>query len=262
LIATDGELYGHHQVFGEMFLERLVRPRPTDPHRYDVVSLAEALAESPERPFDAIDIVERTSWSCHHGVLRWGAECPCAADGRWKAPLRSALDRLAAGIDAVTDEVAAGLAGAPDPWAARDAYVDVVVGAEDGTAFARRWLGSTAEADGDHATFLALMEAQRWRLAMFTSDGWYWDDPIRPETANVLRAAARAARLADGLIAARGGARLEHRLIEDLRTLTSPSFRVDGAEIYRQALDDVGQPTAAVLASAESGAPQGGSSHG
>ena len=42
-----------------------------------------------------------TSWSCHHGVLRWSAECPDVPDGRWKAPLRAALDRLAGGIDAV-----------------------------------------------------------------------------------------------------------------------------------------------------------------
>ena len=53
--------------------------------------------------------------------------------------------------------------------------------------------------DADVATLLALMEAQRWRLAMFSSDGWYWDDPMRPETAAVLRAAARAARIVDGL---------------------------------------------------------------
>lgn len=256
LIATDGELYGHHQPFREMFLQRLVHPRPNDPLRaFDIVSLANALAEPAGQPFRTIGIVERTSWSCHHGVLRWSAECRCAADGRWKAPLRSALERLAAGIDAVTDDVAGRLDASPDPWAARDAYVDVVVGAEEGHAFARRWLGSTAAAGADGATFLSLMEAQRWRLAMFASDGWYWDDPVRTETAGVLRAAARAARLVDGLFAGnvhgrpgvgRGGARLEGRLVEDLRTFTSPGFGIDGAEIYRRALEDVGQPAPAV----------------
>ncbi|MFI5293231.1 MAG: DUF3536 domain-containing protein, partial [Candidatus Limnocylindrales bacterium] len=233
LIATDGELYGHHQPFRELFLERLVRPPESKVERsFDLVSLAEALAEPADRPFGTIEITERTSWSCHHGVLRWSAECPCAADGRWKGPLRAALERLAAGIDAVTDDLASRLEASPDPWAARDAYVDVVVGAEDDAAFARRWLGTSGAgaASLDDETFLALMEAQRWRLAMFTSDGWYWDDPIRPETANVLRAAARAARLVDGLT---GGPRLERRLVEDLATFTSPVTQIDGAAIYR-----------------------------
>ena len=90
----------------------------------------------------------------------------------------------------------------------------------------------------DAATFLALMEAQRWRLAMFASDGWYWDEPVRPETFAVLRAAARAARLVDEL----AGAGLEARLVADLALFTSPGHGIDGAEIYRRALAEVGQP--------------------
>ena len=73
---------------------------------------------------------------------------------------------------------------------------------------------------------------------MFASDGWYWDDPIRPETRAVMRAAARAARLVDGP----DGARLEARLVRDLELLTSPSRGLDGAAIYRMALADIGQP--------------------
>jgi hypothetical protein len=240
VIATDGELYGHHLPHRELFLERLVQPRPDGARRgFDVVSLDEALLESTGRPLRTIRLAERTSWSCHHGVLRWSADCPCQADGRWKGPLRAALDRLAAGIDVVTTEVSAGLAGSPDPWAARDAYVDVVVGDVEGARYARRWVaGSGRTAAGDSKTLLALMEAQRWRLAMFASDGWYWDDPARPETAGVLRAAARAARLIDGL----ADAGLERRLVADLALFTSPGHGVDGAEIYDLALAAVGQP--------------------
>jgi hypothetical protein len=82
------------------------------------------------------------------------------------------------------------------------------------------------------------MEIQRWRLAMFASDGWYWDDPMRPETANVLRAAARAARSMDVV----AGTTLERRLVDDLSLFTSPGHGFDGAEIYRRALSEVGQP--------------------
>jgi hypothetical protein len=82
------------------------------------------------------------------------------------------------------------------------------------------------------------MEAQRWRLAMFASDGWFWDDPVRTETRQVLRAAARAARLVDEI----ARTNLERRLVADLALLTSPSTGEDGTAIYRIALSDVGQP--------------------
>ena len=245
VLATDGELYGHHQPFRELFLERLFQPvSDGTPRAFDVVPLAVALAEPAGRPFRTIPIAERTSWSCHHGVLRWSGECPCAADGRWKGPLRAALERLAAAIDVITSQVVERLAGSTDPWAARDAYVDVVIGATDRATFAQRWLGgTTGAAASDRETseaeaFLAVMEAQRWRLAMFASDGWFWDDPARPETAAVLRAAARAVRLVDEL--AQTG--LERRLVADLALFTSPGHHIDGAEIYRRALAEIGQP--------------------
>jgi len=238
LIATDGELYGHHQPFREFFLRRLVQPRPDgSEHGFDVSSLAEALREPPGRPFRAIGLAERTSWSCHHGVLRWSGDCPCAGDATWKAPLRAALERLAAGIDTATERLAAELPGSPDPWAARDTYIDVVTGAEPPAAFAGRWLGDGAAA-ASCEIFVSIMETQRWRLAMFASDAWYWDDPVRPETKAVLRAAAWAARRMDAL----AGSGLERRLVADLAMLRSPGHHVDGAEIYRRALIEVGQP--------------------
>ena len=146
------------------------------------------------------------------------------------------MERLAAGIDAITERLAARLPGAPDPWAARDDFVDVVVGAEEATAFAQRWLGGAGSTD-DRATLLGLMQAQRRRLAMFASDAWFWDEPVRTETMSALRAAAWAARRVDGL----AGSGLERRLVADLALLTSPGHGIDGAEIYRRALAEVGQ---------------------
>ena len=251
LIATDGELYGHHQLFRDLFLQRLLEPEPGAADRgFDIVSLesiaAEAIAADSARTaagagddgvgLPAMRIVERTSWSCHHGVARWSGECADASDGRWKGPLRAALERLAGGIDVVTAAAIADLQGAVDADAARDEYIDVVAGAVSGAAFAsRRWPAAT---DGTRLRVLDLLEAQRWRLAMFASDGWYWDDPVRPETRQVLRAAARAVRLVD----ARVGTRLERRLVADLAGFSSPSSGLDGAAIYAMALADVGQP--------------------
>jgi hypothetical protein len=236
VIATDGELYGHHQQFRDLFLQRLVAPDPAagGDRGFDMASLAELVAEAAATP--PIRIRERTSWSCHHGVARWGGECADADDGRWKAPLRAAFERLAGAIDVVTATAFAEVPGDPDPDTARDDYVDVVTGGLPASDFAAsHW---PAAIDRDRARLLDLLEAQRWRLAMFASDGWFWDDPVRPETRQVMRAAARAVRLVD----ATAGTRLERRLIDDLAILSSPSRGLDGAAIYRMALSDVGQP--------------------
>jgi hypothetical protein len=246
LVATDGELYGHHQRFRDQFLQRLVDP--TVDRGFDVVSLGQVLAAEDREALPRVRVAERTSWSCAHGVLRWSGECPCAPDGRWKQPLRAALDRLAGGIDTVTESRTAGLPGAPgadgvpkpvDPWEARDAYVDVVLGLETPQGFSAHLLGDAAPVPA-RRELETLLEAQRWRLAMFASDGWYWEEPVRPETKQVLRSAARAARLVDGI----AGTNLERRLVEDLALLVSPARGIDGVAIYREALAEVGQSPA------------------
>jgi hypothetical protein len=114
----------------------------------------------------------------------------------------------------------------------------VIFGADAPDDFARRCVPLARPEQ--RANFLTLLEAERWRLAMFASDGWFWDDPVRPETKHVMLCAARACRLID----AAAGTTLERRLVDDLSLLVSPSRRVDGAAIYNEALAEAGQPVA------------------
>lgn len=193
LIATDGELYGHHQPFRDLFLARLVGDADLG---YDVATLDEVIHEGA-RPAPAT-LVERTSWSCHHGVTRWTDACGCISDGSWKAPLRALLDRFAVAVDFETERIAERWRGSVDVWAARDAYVDVVTGWQAPAAFADAWLGE-GYSDLDRRGLLAVMTAQRWRLAMFASCGWFWEIPDRVETGGVIRAARQAAAILDGL---------------------------------------------------------------
>jgi hypothetical protein len=230
VIATDGELYGHHQPLRDHFLSRLVgRTAPRD-LPYATPTLGGAVERAAAAGLPLGRLRDRTSWSCHHGIARWGASCECVPDGAWKGPLRSALDRLAGGVDAATEQLLRSMPGQPDAWAARDASVDLLLGLETVGSFADRWLAPAASA-ADRATFTAVMEAQRWRLAMFASCGWFWDEPARIETAGALRAAVRAARLMDGL----AGTDLERRLVADLALVSA-----DGIGLLDTALAAVG----------------------
>jgi hypothetical protein len=237
VIATDGELYGHHQPFREHFLARLIgRTAPPD-RPYATPSLDRAVAEAEASPtgLATVALLEHTSWSCHHGTLRWSGGCGCVERGDWKSPLRAVLDRLAGGIDAATDQLAAALPGAPDPWAARDAYVDVVIGAQPIASFTDAWLAPAADAD-DRRVWQSLMEAQRWRLAMYASCAWFWEVPERIETAGALRAAVRAARLVDEL----ASTDLDRRLVDDLALIDRAGGA--GVDLLQMALAAVGAP--------------------
>ncbi len=239
VIATDGELYGHHQPLREHFLARLVGRTAPAGRPFDTPPLEVGLARAGAHGLAPGVLQEDTSWSCPHGIARWTSACDCVADGSWKGPLRATLDRLAGGVDAATDHLVRGLPGQPDPWLLRDAWVDVVLGVQTPSAFAQDRLGWN-ERD-DVALLADVMEAQRWRLAMFASCAWFWDRPARIETAGALRAATRAARLIDGL----AGTDLERRLIDDLRLIESDG--VDGATLLRVALRAVGAPETSSL---------------
>lgn len=238
MIATDGELYGHHQAFRELFLQRLLTASAAErgvPTTSPGGWLGNGLDPTGLPP---IEIRERTSWSCHHGVLRWGAECPCAAHSGWKQPLRAAFDRLAAAIDVHTELTVAELG--VDPWAARDRFVDVASEYAEAEAWAARELEAAGRRHGPHerARLLALMRAQASRLAMFASCGWFWDDPNRPEVHQVLRFAAHAARVIDGA----SGSRLERQLLEDLGAIEASAHTTTGPDLYRAALRAIDQP--------------------
>ncbi len=90
-----------------------------------------------------VQLVENSSWSCAHGVSRWRDDCGCNSGGhpgwnqRWRRPLRDALDWLRDQAAVALDAVGGLLF--QDPWAARDAYIDVLLGAAPRTrAMARR----------------------------------------------------------------------------------------------------------------------------
>ena len=126
-VATDGESYGHHHRFGDMalayVLDRIGASAPAQLTNY-----GEFLAKYP--PTDEVEIVEKSSWSCAHGIDRWWSDCGCNSGAHpgwnqaWRTPLRNALDWLRDTIAPRWEEKARALFN--DPWAARDGYIDVI----------------------------------------------------------------------------------------------------------------------------------------
>jgi hypothetical protein len=201
-IATDGETYGHHHAHGDMALAVAVERLDSDAG-VSLTNYGQFLAENP--PAHEVEIREGTSWSCAHGVERWRSDCGCSTGGEsgwsqaWRAPLRAALDRLSEDLSHVFETEGARLF--TDPWAARDAYIDVVLGGEEArSAFLSSWCSAADEADRRRA--LRLLEMQRNAMLSFTSCGWFFNDLAGIETRQILLYAARAVELAGSIGAA------------------------------------------------------------
>jgi alpha-amylase/alpha-mannosidase (GH57 family) len=188
-VATDGEVYGHHHKFKDLFLRELI---DTSLAQYGLTPIT---AEQYVARFPAerrATLHERSSWGCAHELARWSAGCGCThGPSNWKSGLRHAFDNLAVVVDDVYELTAPRVLR--DPWAARDAYVDVVEGAQTFADWYADWHGP--HPDARHAR--VLLEAQRHRLAMYTSCAFYWEDLDRLEPGYGVKHGFAAARLLD-----------------------------------------------------------------
>ncbi len=243
-VATDGESYGHHHRYGEMALAyALARIEGDEATR--LTNYAEHLELHPPR--HEVEIVERSSWSCAHGVERWRSDCGCATGGAhssrqsWRQPLREALDWLRDTL-APRYEAAAGELFA-DPWAARDGYIAVVLARERAGERSERAeqisaLAGRPLAAAELARALELLEMQRHLLLMYTSCGWFFHDLAGIETLQILRYAGRAVQLAERLFlgeAGETGEAIEEPFLARLAAAASNDPAAgDGRRIYER----------------------------
>jgi hypothetical protein len=184
-VATDGETFGHHHKFVERGIAYALTVE-ADRRGVTTTNLNAWVREHP--PAHEVR-VSPSSWSCMHGIERWRADCGCHTGGdpawnqRWRAPLREALDGLRDAAVEVFERRGAKVFA--DPWTARDAYIDVVLGRQSIDDFI------AGHATGDEVEALTLLEAQRHAMLMYTSCGWFFNDLAGLETVQVLRYAAR-----------------------------------------------------------------------
>jgi alpha-amylase/alpha-mannosidase (GH57 family) len=212
-IATDGETYGHHHRFGDMALAFAIDYIERNGYA-KMTNYAEHLARVP--PVREVELFENTSWSCAHGIERWRSDCGCNTGvpagwtQAWRKPLREALNWLRDEAAAVYESAAHGLLH--DPWAARDAYVNVILERNAARARGERNLGRLDAVDaflaihaGDELNeiqtvrVLELLEMQHNAMLMFTSCGWFFNDISGIETVQVLHYAGRVTQLAEKL---------------------------------------------------------------
>lgn len=231
-IATDGESYGHHFMFGEMALAYVVEQARQGRDGVALTNYAAHLAARPAT--DEALIHENTSWSCAHGVERWKTHCGCSDGGHpdwiqdWRRPLRRCLNYLKYYVDEHYGKRGRELLR--DTGTALREYGLVLAGSESLVDFLdRHCLPDLDSAQRTDACRLLLM--QRMALASFSSCAWFFDDIARIEPLNGLTFARRAL----DLLAATGGPDVEAGFVRVLAEAQS-NMREDwdGAALWDQ----------------------------
>ncbi|MBI3323445.1 MAG: DUF3536 domain-containing protein [Candidatus Omnitrophica bacterium] len=234
-IASDGENYGHHHPSGEKALAACLQALEAE-GTARLTNYGEFLAAHP--PAQEAQILEKSSWSCTHGIDRWWSDCGCRTgkhphwNQAWRTPLRNALDWLRDAVAPLYEAKAGELLR--DPWAARDRYIDVVLdrSAESAAGFFREQAARPL-AEPERLAALKLLELQRSAMLMYTSCGWFFDDIAGIEAVQVLQYAGRAIQLGEELFAQP----LEPRFLEILGAARSNAHgHDDGRRVWERSV--------------------------
>ncbi|MEM1060213.1 MAG: DUF3536 domain-containing protein [Verrucomicrobiota bacterium] len=231
-IAMDGETFGHHVPHADMTLAYAVK------HIRDAgieFTIYPVFMEKHPPQFEA-RIYENSSWSDVMGVERWRSgkgSCTGMHPGwqqDWRAPLRDGLDALRDKLALLYEKQSEGLFR--EPWAARDAYADVILDREKESVdkfFAEHATGTLTPEK--RVEGLKLLEIQRNAMLMYTSCGWFFDEISGLETTQIMHYANCAMQLAKELT----GQDFEPDFIEELRQAPSNIAEFEnGAVIYER----------------------------
>jgi alpha-amylase/alpha-mannosidase (GH57 family) len=215
-IATDGETYGHHHMFGDMALAYALRA--IEKHSgVRLINYGEYLHLHP--PTHEARILENTSWSCEHGVERWRSDCGCRItmhpvwNQKWRTPLRETLDWLRDQINPRFDEICGKYVR--DPWDARDDFIDLVL--LDTPETQREFFAQHASrrlTPASRKSVIALLQMQKHMMFMYSSCGWFFDDISGVEGRIILAQAGWVAKQAQELLPLDLRAGLRERLRE------------------------------------------------
>ncbi len=234
-VATDGESYGHHHRHGEMALSYAMHWIEKN-DLAQITNYGEFLDKFPPR-WEA-EVVENSSWSCFHGVERWRSDCGCNGgkpgwNQAWRGPLRDAFNLLRDRTAPLAERLGASLF--KDVWAARDAYITVMLDRRRSSV--DRFFAEHAThklTPKERVTALELMELERHTQLMYTSCGWFFDEISGIETVQVIAYAGRVLQLAAKLFGTEGVA-LETEFLDVLgRADSNVPETGSGADVYRK----------------------------
>jgi len=231
MIASDGELYGHHQQFRDKFLTYITTEGAEN---HNLALTFPALWLQSHQPEATAKIQSNTSWSCFHGVERWRKECGCTPGAHWKMPLRVALDSIGQDIDQIYENW--GNEYVEDVWQLRNDFIHFVLREISKDELYKQHLRRKMNSSQERTLDLLLM-AQFDRQKMFNSCGWFFEEFHRIEPQNNIAFCAKSVWLTEKA----SGIDLYQKSIDLLKNVRSEKTGLRGDTVFSQTwirLDD------------------------
>ncbi len=209
--ATDGEIYGHHEPFGDMALAALCK-KVQDGEDFYLTNYGAYLEAHPPVEEARLYLGEDgrgSSWSCSHGVKRWYTDCGCHTGGdekwnqKWRTPLREAFKKLEMKARTIfRDEVRKIYGPAFDTERFLTEYGRVLSGRITAHEYVSRAANEArvplCEESASRA--LVLLECMKNVFFSFTSCGWFFNDISGIEPTQNIKYAYYAARTLSRLL--------------------------------------------------------------
>lgn len=179
-VASDGETAGEHEDNGFMGIAKAIELFCAENSPASLINTG-AFVELAAPEYE-VEVYE-SSWSCpHEGFGRWVRECGCGSEldpeghQRWRQPIRNAMDWLR---DQAHNWFGSGDGGHrwfPDPWKARNAFIEVILRKGRKTAvqtFAEQYC-HPGLSEKQIREAVMVLEIMTDLMKMFTSCGWFF----------------------------------------------------------------------------------------
>ncbi len=177
--ATDGEIYGHHEAFGDMALAALIE-KINDGNDFELTNYASYLEKHPATEEAELWLGEDSkgsSWSCSHGVGRWERNCGCHTGGSdswnqlWRTPMRKAFNNLETKVHEKVISELKELSN-QNPVELLCKYGDVLCG----SLSLKDYLTGLSCEEKDFQKIAILLDITKNTVNMYTSCGWFFND--------------------------------------------------------------------------------------
>lgn len=180
--ATDGEIYGHHEPFGDMCLAALSKKV-----KQSKILKLDNYGNFLENNKPVIEVKLRegknllgTSWSCSHGVSRWYEDCGCSTGSpnewnqKWRKHFRNGLDAINKSIKRIfKDELNKRGISDHQKWIIE--YGKVLASEITPESFVNDVMGTSTSTE-EQIELITLFEGIKYSHFMYTSCGWFFND--------------------------------------------------------------------------------------
>jgi len=225
MVATDGELYGHHHKFQDMFLNYLLTHSAKN-SGFEV-AFPEMLLKD-KYCYGFTEIIENSSWSCAHNLNRWKRGCSCTeGDFSWKRGLRNAMHSLDEGVTMLLEAD-----GISENSMALEMFILTKIVPDSLSSFTEKHLGSKTSAQRER--ILKLLDAKYYAQLSMTSCGYFFNDLDEIRPTNNIRYAADAISLVKSACETADMQDLEKKVCENLHESRSARTGRTALDIYGQ----------------------------